>query len=180
MRQPLSETPVGGGVWRLKWHPVHEHLLLAACMHNHFHILNCHTAADGNEGPCPILTSYILHNSLAYGADWSRLTPSAPPPCSSPIEPPAPTGHLRIQYESPTASYDTVLEDECGGYVPDHSAAVSPPSPAPVSGPGDHSTSVSCLLASCSFYDHMLHVWRWDWSPETDTQSGQTGTPPPS
>ncbi|KAK2845475.1 hypothetical protein Q7C36_010329 [Tachysurus vachellii] len=176
MRQPLSETPVGGGVWRLKWHPVHEHLLLAACMHNDFHILHCQRAEDGKEGPCPILASYILHNSLAYGADWSRLTLSGPPPSSPPTEPASillskPEGHLRIQYESPTASFDTSLEDECGRYIPDHTAAVSAPPPVP--GGRDDSASLSCLLASCSFYDHMLHVWRWDWSSETDTQSGE-------
>ncbi|KAI5613054.1 diphthine methyltransferase isoform X2 [Silurus asotus] len=180
MRQPLSETPAGGGVWRLKWHPVHEHLLLAACMHNDFHVLHCQQATDGNGGPCPILASYILHNSLAYGADWSRLPltgppPSSPPPKATPasITLEEPKSHLRIQYESPTASFDTSLEDEYGRYVPDHATAVS--APAPVPDVADNSASLSCLLASCSFYDHMLHVWRWDWRPETETQSGETG-----
>ncbi|XP_060763350.1 diphthine methyltransferase isoform X2 [Neoarius graeffei] len=183
MRQPVSETAVGGGVWRLKWHPVHEHLLLAACMHNDFHILHCQEAAgkpkNGNEGSCPILASYILHNSLAYGADWSRLPLSGPPPSSPPPETPSsvapsePKGHVRIQYESPTASFDTSLEDECGCYIPDHTTAVS--APAPVPGVGHDPASLSCLLASCSFYDHMLHVWRWDWSPETEARSGDTG-----
>uniref|UniRef100_A0A8B9J5Q6 methylated diphthine methylhydrolase n=1 Tax=Astyanax mexicanus TaxID=7994 RepID=A0A8B9J5Q6_ASTMX len=189
MRQPLSETAVGGGVWRLKWHPTQEHLLLAACMHNDYHILHCKQAMDeGNEGPCPILASYILHNSLSYGADWSWLPLSSPPP-SSPQEPaPAcveftePGGHLRIQYESPTASFDTSLEDDSGRYIPDHSPPPeksTQPCPAPLPGLGDDSASMSCLLATCSFYDHMLHVWRWDWSPEeAETGSGTAETEP--
>lgn len=169
MKQPLSETAVGGGVWRLKWHPNHEHLLLAACMHNDFHILHCQQAIDGQDAPCPILASYILHNSLAYGADWSRLplSYSAPP---SPQEPPKTSvglsesgGHLRIQYESPTASFDMSLEDDSGRYVPEPEKSSAPEPPALSV---KDSQSLSCLLATCSFYDHMLHVWRWDWSPE--------------
>lgn len=62
-RKPLSETAVGGGVWRLKWHPVHEHLLLAACMHNDFHILHCQQAAGKPKSTCWLLrTSRWLLN----------------------------------------------------------------------------------------------------------------------
>lgn len=181
-------------MWRLKWHPTHEHLLLAACMHNDFHILHCQQALgepecvftgtlislciwfkcrffdtpDGDGGACPVVASYILHNSLAYGADWSRLALGGPPP-PSPLERDegggARTecgGHLRIQYESPTASFDTSLEDEGGRYIPEDSAPLAAPLPTPA----EDAPSLSCLLATCSFYDHMLHVWRWDWSPE--------------
>ncbi|KAG7480491.1 hypothetical protein MATL_G00056650 [Megalops atlanticus] len=177
LRQPLSESALGGGVWRLKWHPAHEHLLLAACMHNDFHILHCQQALEGGGGACPVVASYILHNSLAYGADWSHLALGGPPP-SSPQERAEGGaaraelgGHLRIQYESPTASFDTSLEDEAGRYIPENSAPLVAPPPAPA---GD-GPALSCLLATCSFYDHMLHVWRWDWTPEERGQ-GEAGT----
>ncbi|CAL9708743.1 unnamed protein product [Knipowitschia caucasica] len=172
MRQPLSDSALGGGVWRLKWHPAHEHLLLAACMHNDFHILHCKQALEGSSESCPVVASYILHNSLAYGADWSRLSLDEPAPCSplpstsaAPKQPLPGSGlHLRIQYESPTASFDTSLEDDMGRYVPD---SIEPPTALPDQPPCPDTDSVSCLLASCSFYDHMLHAWRWDWTPNT-------------
>ncbi|XP_034727951.1 diphthine methyltransferase [Etheostoma cragini] len=181
MQQPLSESPVGGGVWRLKWHPTHQHLLLAASMHNDFHILHCQQVLEGTGGSCPIVASYILHNSLAYGADWSRLSLEEPVPCSPvPAEPKESLtesgGHLRIQYESPTASFDTSLEDDAGRYIPEGIAAPSisgDRGPGPAFNSNEDASSLSCLLASCSFYDHMLHVWRWDWTPDEAQQESE-------
>ncbi|XP_054467515.1 diphthine methyltransferase isoform X1 [Anoplopoma fimbria] len=172
MRQPLSESPMGGGVWRLKWHPTHQHLLLAACMHNDFHILHCQQALEESGRACPVIASYILHNSLAYGADWSRLSLEEPAPCSPVAAEPKKSlaesrGHLRIQYESPTASFDTSLEDDAGRYIPEGIAAPSVTATAgPTLNPKEDAPSQSYLLASCSFYDHMLHLWRWDWTPD--------------
>ncbi|KAI3372820.1 hypothetical protein L3Q82_022724 [Scortum barcoo] len=180
MRQPLSESPLGGGVWRLKWHPTHEHLLLAACMHNDFHILHCQKAVEGSGGACPVIASYILHNSLAYGADWSQLSLEEAAPCSpaAAAEPKESLtesgGHLRIQYESPTASFDTSLEDDAGQYIPEGIAApCTSPAAGPVLSSVEDCPSLSCLLASCSFYDHMLHVWRWDWTPDEAQQESE-------
>ncbi|XP_074493595.1 diphthine methyltransferase isoform X1 [Sebastes fasciatus] len=179
MRQPLSESPVGGGVWRLKWHPTNQHLLLAACMHNDFHILHCQQSLEGSGGACPVVASYILHNSLAYGADWSRLALEEPAPCSpvaaEPKESLTESGrHLRIQYESPTASFDTSLEDDAGRYIPEGIAAPPVTSGAgPAFNSNEDAPSLTCLLASCSFYDHMLHVWRWDWTPEEAQQESE-------
>ncbi|XP_034027188.1 diphthine methyltransferase [Thalassophryne amazonica] len=179
MQRPLSESPLGGGVWRLKWHPTHQHLLLAACMHNDFHILHCQQNLEGSGGPCPIVASYILHNSLAYGADWSHLSLEEPPPRSPPTAEPKESlaetrGHLRIQYESPTGSFDTSMEDDAGRYIPERVTAPSTSSAAGAAlGVSGDDPSLSCLLASCSFYDHMLHVWRWDWSPDCNHRETQ-------
>ena len=46
LRRPVSESAVGGGVWRLKWMSTGTGLL-AACMHNGLHLLDCN-AALGN------------------------------------------------------------------------------------------------------------------------------------
>lgn len=113
--------------------------------------------------------SYTLHNSLAYGADWCHLasqsTASCAPPAACLVETLSErTGHLRIQYESPTASFDTSLEDEVGRYIPESGTAAPPSAGSPPSAAGSSgkTPSQSHLLASCSFYDHTLHLWRWD------------------
>ncbi|XP_068105970.1 diphthine methyltransferase [Hyperolius riggenbachi] len=176
MRQPLSDTHVQGGVWRLKWHPTDSALLLAACMHSGFHILD--SASDG----CPIISSYVLHNSLAYGADWSRLSPPSTAQCnpepSSQHRKEADAGgsdsaaprldqavqNLKIFYESPTASFDVVLEDEHGGYVPETEPVMDLDKAAAKSAtPAKYGAANTSVVATCSFYDHVMHVWRWQW-----------------
>ncbi|XP_030062459.1 diphthine methyltransferase isoform X1 [Microcaecilia unicolor] len=175
MKQPLADTHVQGGVWRLKWHPTHEHLLLAACMHNGFQILDCQTSIAQTTEECNILSSYDHHNSLAYGADWSKLSltelsatnqeplfsascGSGSRSCSEQVVQKLELQgqNLKIFYESPTASFDLILEDEVGGYIPEAVATANKIfEPGPVQ-------SETHLLATCSFYDHVLHVWRWD------------------
>ncbi|XP_046394458.1 diphthine methyltransferase [Ischnura elegans] len=69
---PLSEIDLGGGVWKVKWHPnleetLHNHLL-AACMHAGFKLVNCNNAWQGE--PLSESFTYLDHGSLAYGCDW--------------------------------------------------------------------------------------------------------------
>ncbi|XP_036095168.1 diphthine methyltransferase isoform X4 [Rousettus aegyptiacus] len=49
MEQPFADLPTQGGVWRLRWHPRQQHLLLAACMHGGFTIFNCQKAVVFKE-----------------------------------------------------------------------------------------------------------------------------------
>lgn len=66
--KPVNETSVclGGGVWRIKYHPSAKGLVLAACMHNGFSIV------DMNREIPKVFETYTKHDSLAYGADWQR------------------------------------------------------------------------------------------------------------
>lgn len=102
-------------------------------------------SSDGPGSSCPVVASYDLHDSLAYGADWCHMR-----------APPHPRGHLRLRYESPTASFDATLEDDEGRDVPEGAAAAA----------------ASCVVASCSFYDHALHVWLWDGERRDPEPSG--------
>ncbi|CAO3642336.1 unnamed protein product [Cunninghamella blakesleeana] len=86
LRLPVSKIRTdGGGIWRLKWHPTHPTTLLSASMHAGAFVI------DTIENK--VVSSFLDHESMAYGADWSF-----------------------------------------------HS--------------GDD------IIASCSFYDHILHLWK--------------------
>ncbi|XP_041048971.1 diphthine methyltransferase isoform X3 [Carcharodon carcharias] len=198
MKQPLADTHVQGGVWRVKWHPTQEHLLLAACMHNGYHILDCEgrlsdSLAAAGDKRNPILYSYILHNSLAYGADWSRVSLGVQPtterrPVSSSAETQSKREydqgakevevkfqHLKIQYESPTGLFDMVVEDEVDDYGDGSSGSLQASGTSQslnmdsavvkqhnAEAGVNWNKSKASLLATCSFYDHILHVWRWE------------------
>jgi len=106
---PLVQTDVGGGAWRVKWHPSpsRAHDLLVAAMHDGFKIVSFRFRDIGSISGSPssgivenseIRKRYDEHRSLAYGGDWSYQT----------------------------------LQDQAG----------------------------QTLIASASFYDHALHLWR--------------------
>lgn len=62
MRSPRASTSLGGGVWRLKWHPQGKALLLCACMYNGFHVIDTESMET--------VVSFNEHQSIAYGVDW--------------------------------------------------------------------------------------------------------------
>jgi diphthine methyl ester acylhydrolase len=66
MEKPVNKTSInlGGGVWRMKYHPSIADVVLAACMHNGFSIVKV------GAGDPMVMETYGKHESLAYGADW--------------------------------------------------------------------------------------------------------------
>ncbi|KAH9937709.1 WD-40 repeat-containing protein [Fomitopsis serialis] len=98
---PVVEADVGGGAWRVKWHPSPERKtdLLVACMHDGFKIVRFGLGGESEPSgkQWDVVNRFDQHESLAYGVDWSFARGSV------------------------------------GG---------------------------DTLVASCSFYDHKLHLWR--------------------
>ncbi|EGC38971.1 hypothetical protein DICPUDRAFT_75478 [Dictyostelium purpureum] len=71
MRQPLVQTDsLGGGVWRVKWHPYNKNQLVTACMGGGFHVLE--SESENDFSTLQVINSYEgPHKSIAYGVDWS-------------------------------------------------------------------------------------------------------------
>jgi diphthamide biosynthesis protein 7 len=68
---PLTKIDVGGGAWRVKWHPcsARKNDLLVACMHDGFKVVSFSLDLPNVHGE--IVRRFDAHESLAYGADWS-------------------------------------------------------------------------------------------------------------
>ncbi|KAI4587913.1 hypothetical protein MJG53_020591, partial [Ovis ammon polii x Ovis aries] len=183
LRRPLADVPVQGGVWRLKWHPFQRDLLLAACMHGGFTIINYQMAAEEEQDAVSL--SYPLPNSLVYGIDWSWLHF-----CRLPQTQPSFPGSDR---EARTANQDPILKaadpspapsSECladsdgvGGTTHQNGSKLEAPLqtededgqlPTPGVKICDCDQDLEAadfdinLLATCSFYNHVLHLWKWE------------------
>ncbi|WVQ94527.1 hypothetical protein IAU59_001606 [Kwoniella sp. CBS 9459] len=130
--EPLTTIPLGGGIWRTRFHPSIERKgdILNACMHDNFKIVRLATSTlsrfdeSGSEKGVSIeeamngdgweiVKVFEAHESLAYGADWSRLP------------------------------------QRQGGVTTSGSI-----------GDGGENDVEGNLIASCSFYDHAMHLWR--------------------
>lgn len=66
--RPVNERSIclHGGVWRIKYHPIIPGIVLTACMHNGFAVV------DVKQDEAEVIETYQKHASLAYGADWQR------------------------------------------------------------------------------------------------------------
>ena len=103
--KPLIQADVGGGAWRVKWHPScsRKDYLLVASMHDGAKVLRFQNDVVGTgtlsfeneKAGWEITSRFDKHESMVYGVDWRHRER------------------------------------------------------------GDES-----LIASCSFYDHVLHTWR--------------------
>ncbi|CAA7265794.1 unnamed protein product [Cyclocybe aegerita] len=70
----LAQVDVGGGAWRVKWHPSgsRKQDLLVACMHDGFKVVKFSGIGSNSfDEDAAIIKRCDDHKSLAYGADWS-------------------------------------------------------------------------------------------------------------
>mmetsp|Transcript_7489 Transcript_7489/g.14209 ORF Transcript_7489/g.14209 Transcript_7489/m.14209 type:complete len:489 (+) Transcript_7489:130-1596(+) len=73
---PLDCIDVGGGVWRIKWHPWDGNRMLVGAMHGGCRVLqidgiqHVETTLDSVGVNSRITKEFKEHKSMAYGADW--------------------------------------------------------------------------------------------------------------
>lgn len=65
MRNAVEEVNVGGGVWRIQWHPRRKDVALVAAMYDGAKVVKV-----GEEGMIDVVAEYKKHESIVYGAMW--------------------------------------------------------------------------------------------------------------
>ncbi|KAF6262815.1 WD40-repeat-containing domain protein [Scenedesmus sp. NREL 46B-D3] len=139
------QVPTGGGVWRLKWHPTNDRLLLAACMYNGFALV----AADESWSSLAVVEEYKGHDSIAYGADWYK-------------GPPLPATPSAAAAAATSAAADDIC-DKGGALLESQAAAASAQLGGltlnPAADEGKQQRRPQDVVATCSFYDRRLHLW---------------------
>lgn len=61
MKHPLADTQLGGGIWRVKWHPGHAQLVLTATMYNGYHVVDT-KHISGNNTPVISVMADTMYN----------------------------------------------------------------------------------------------------------------------
>jgi len=77
MNISLAQAEIGGGAWRVKWHPseTRKQDLMVACMHDGFKVIRFDIDGNDDLRNPHILKRFDEHESMAYGADWSYAPP---------------------------------------------------------------------------------------------------------
>lgn len=151
----------------------------------------CFLVAPEKQEVCTVCVSHTLPSSLVYGADWSWLTFPLQPQTAQPLDLPSPpssdTGagtadvahSLNVGQLLGPPSSDPSADHNGQGGAGSQSGGKGWTSVQPlmkdVEGPltpgtklcdcdpclGTANPDIS-LLATCSFYNHVLHLWKWD------------------
>lgn len=74
--------PLGGGMWRIKWHPKRDNRLLLGAMHGGCRVIDLVSTSDDESSSSPdenfgvrVHQKFTQHKSMAYGADWLVYQP---------------------------------------------------------------------------------------------------------
>ncbi len=68
----LKTGSLGGGIWRIKWHPYLHNLILVGAMHGGCCVLELEglDITEGSDVKYYTTKEFTAHESMAYGADW--------------------------------------------------------------------------------------------------------------
>jgi diphthamide biosynthesis protein 7 len=73
--KPLCHSePLGGGMWRIKWHPLDDDRLLLGAMHGGCRVVKLDglelLGEESHSVELQVQQKFTNHQSMAYGADW--------------------------------------------------------------------------------------------------------------